>query len=152
MCSPEFATSLAAEVRGDGIDVLVVNPSPVDTGFYSGNKHDIDAMAMFQKTATYVQYFLYFIFALFFALSHFANLFLILISCSFFRFSSPTNIAACFFRSVGRTVVHEQGYYSLCLKMLLKVIDYNLLSDIICRTTNMAGDFKKTKRDRSKKE
>jgi len=48
----EFAVSVAAEVRGDGIDVLVVHPSPVDTNFYSGNKHDIGAMKMFQKTAT----------------------------------------------------------------------------------------------------
>jgi len=48
----EFAVSVAAEVRGDGIDVLVVHPSPVDTNFYAGNKHNIDAMKFFQKTAT----------------------------------------------------------------------------------------------------
>jgi len=48
----EFASSIAPEVRPDGIDVLVVHPSPVDTEFYSGNKHNIDAMKFFQKTAS----------------------------------------------------------------------------------------------------
>jgi len=48
----EFAVSVAAEVKGDGIDVLCVHPSPVDTNFYSGNKHNIDAMKFFQRTAS----------------------------------------------------------------------------------------------------
>ena len=47
----EFAVSIAAELKGDGIDVLVVNPSPTDTSFYNGNTHKIDAMTFFQKTA-----------------------------------------------------------------------------------------------------
>ncbi len=48
----EFATSLSAEIFADGLDTLVVHPSPVDTGFYSGNKHDMSAMKLFQRTAT----------------------------------------------------------------------------------------------------
>jgi short-subunit dehydrogenase len=46
-----LASSLSAELRPDGIDVLVVHPSPVNTGFYAGNVHGIDSAKMFQKTA-----------------------------------------------------------------------------------------------------
>lgn len=113
----EFATSLSAEVFADGLDVLVVHPSPVDTGFYSGNKHDMSAMKFFQKTAT-----------------------------------SPEVIATCFFKSVGRTVVCDQGYFSLALKVMLKVIDYNAIAAIITRTSTMSGDYVKLVAQRKKKE
>jgi len=110
----EFATSLAPELKPDGIDVLVVHPSPVDTGFYAGNRHDIGAMKFFQRTAT-----------------------------------APTTIASCFFRSVGRTVVHDQGYFSFALKALLKLLDYNLLALITSRSAGTMADYRKAKRDRS---
>jgi short-subunit dehydrogenase len=113
----EFATSLSAEVFADGLDVLVVHPSPVDTGFYSGNKHDLSAMKFFMKTAT-----------------------------------SPEVIATCFFKSVGKTVVCDQGYFSLVLKMLLKVIDYNFISILLTRTSTMSGDYVKLVGQRKKKE
>jgi len=48
----EFASSIAPELRGDGIDVLVVHPSPVKTFFYAGNKHNIGIMKFFQSTGT----------------------------------------------------------------------------------------------------
>jgi len=47
-----FACSLSAEVFKDGIDVLVINPSPVDTNFYKAqniNKHG--TLAFFGKIA-----------------------------------------------------------------------------------------------------
>jgi len=47
-----FACSLAAEVFKDGIDVMVINPSPVDTNFYKAqniNKHG--TLAFFGKIA-----------------------------------------------------------------------------------------------------
>lgn len=48
-----FATSLAAELKGDGVDVLVVHPSPVNTNFYA---EDVVAksssLAFFRSTAT----------------------------------------------------------------------------------------------------
>jgi len=40
------------QLKYDGVDVLVVHPSPVNTNFYSGNSHDIGAMNFFKKTAT----------------------------------------------------------------------------------------------------
>ena len=104
----EFATSMSAEIYADGLDTLVVNPSPVDTGFYSGNKDDMSAMKFFQKTAT-----------------------------------SPEAIASCFFKSVGKTVVCDQGYFSFVLKMMLKVIDYNTISILLTRTGTMSADYVK---------
>jgi len=47
-----FACSIAAEVFKDGIDVLVINPSPVDTNFYKAqniNKHG--TLAFFGRIA-----------------------------------------------------------------------------------------------------
>jgi len=113
----EFATSLSAEVFADGIDVLVVHPSPVDTGFYNGNKHDMAAMNFFRKTAT-----------------------------------SPEVVANCFFKSIGRTVVCDQGYFSIALKLMLKVIDYNTISLLLTRTSTMSGDYVKLVSQRKKKE
>ncbi len=44
-----FATSLAAEVRADGIDVSVLHPSPVTTAFYTG-AHAMPTLKFFQST------------------------------------------------------------------------------------------------------
>jgi len=110
----EFAMSVGAEVRGDGIDVLVVHPSPVDTAFYAGNVHDIGAMKMFQKTAT-----------------------------------APTTIARCFFVSMGRSVVHDQGYFCLFSRLMLKVMDSVLLANIIALATSKQADYVKSKKKRA---
>lgn len=47
----EFAVSLAAEIKSDGIDVCVVHPSPVASNFYQG-AHQLDALMFFKSTAT----------------------------------------------------------------------------------------------------
>jgi len=46
-----FATSLAGEVRQDGIDVSVLHPSPVATSFYAG-AHAMPTLKFFESTAT----------------------------------------------------------------------------------------------------
>lgn len=46
-----FASSLAAEVVTDGIEVCVIHPSPVASNFYK-KTHDIDALKLFKSTAT----------------------------------------------------------------------------------------------------
>jgi len=46
-----FATSLAGEVRTDGIDVCVLHPSPVATSFYQG-AHAMPTLKFFESTAT----------------------------------------------------------------------------------------------------
>jgi len=43
-----FASSLAAEVRSKGIDVVVVHPSPMDTNFFQGAEA-VDALMFFKK-------------------------------------------------------------------------------------------------------
>jgi short-subunit dehydrogenase len=63
MCSPfasiygstkafltEFAMSLAPEVKFNGVDVVVVHPSPVASNFYN-SVHKISSIQMFQNTA-----------------------------------------------------------------------------------------------------
>lgn len=46
-----FATSLACELRPDGIDVTVLHPSPVATSFYTGT-HALPTLNFFKSTAT----------------------------------------------------------------------------------------------------
>lgn len=110
----EFACSISGELKPDGIDVCVLHPSPVNTHFYQGNKHNQSAMAFFQKTAT-----------------------------------SPERIASCFFRSIGRNVVCDQGYFCVMAKVILKLIDYNALAMIITHTTHSNGDYIKAKKVRN---
>lgn len=110
----EFSLSIGAEVKSDGIDVLVVHPSPVNTAFYSGNTHNIGAMKMFQKTAT-----------------------------------TPDSIARCFFVSVGKSMIHEQGYFCLFTRLILKVLDVCLLANIIGFFTAGQADYKKSKKKRN---
>ena len=53
----EFATSLAAEIKHDGIDVLVLNPSPVATNFYNNDTAaKSDMLQMFKRTGNSPQY------------------------------------------------------------------------------------------------
>ena len=86
----------------DGIDVLVVHPSPVTSNFYNA-AHKLDALEMFRKTGT-----------------------------------TPATIADAMLRSIGRTSVCDQGYYSFSVRVLLKVRELSLtpsvsLSSYPCR-------------------
>ncbi len=103
-----FGGSLAGEIKKFNIDVLVMHPSPVNTQFYQGNKHNIGAMNTFKKTAT-----------------------------------SPEYIANCFFKGIGRVIIYEQGYFSFFTKILLKVIDYDLLAYLTSFFTRFQGDYKR---------
>eukprot|EP01095_Lingulamoeba_sp_RSL-Kostka_P017906 TRINITY_DN9587_c2_g1_i1.p1 TRINITY_DN9587_c2_g1~~TRINITY_DN9587_c2_g1_i1.p1 ORF type:complete len:334 (+),score=93.02 TRINITY_DN9587_c2_g1_i1:81-1082(+) len=105
-----FGSSLAVELKPEGIDVLVLHPSPVDTNFYSGDSvADSSSLAFFKKTAT-----------------------------------PPTNIANTILCSLGKpmSVVRDQGYFSVLLKMLLKVIDSNFLSYVMAIFISMGGEYK----------
>eukprot|EP01134_Creolimax_fragrantissima_P005965 CFRG5965T1 len=100
-----FASSLAAEVQSNGIDVLVVHPSPINSGFYN-NAGTMESLRFFQKTAR-----------------------------------SPSVITDCIFTSAGRTVVRDQGYFSIGSKLMLKVLDWNALTEIIRYGISTSGDF-----------
>lgn len=80
-----LATSLAAEVAVDGVDVMVVHPSPVASNFYD-KTHKLDALEMFRRTG-----------------------------------KSPDVVTEALFATVGRAVVCDQGYYSITLRIVLKV-------------------------------
>lgn len=103
----EFATSIAPEVKCDGIDVCVCNPSPVTSNFYKGT-HNLDALAMFKKTGT-----------------------------------TPAIIASTMLSTVGRLVVADQGYYSLTMRILLKVVDVTFMTELITRMAFLLPDFRK---------
>jgi len=115
----EFGASLAAEVRNEGIDVMVMHPSPVDTNFYNADTaHKSGSLGMFKKTAT-----------------------------------APTVIADVIFSSVGKwTVVRDQGYFSVVLRLLFKVIDSNFLAIIIAATSHLSGEYKKLTAERKEKQ
>ncbi|KNC80793.1 hypothetical protein SARC_06856 [Sphaeroforma arctica JP610] len=100
-----FATSLAAEVQSKGIDVLVVHPSPINSGFYN-NAGTMESLRFFQKTAR-----------------------------------SPDVITDCVFTSAGRMVVRDQGYFSIGSKLMLKVLDFNALTECIRYGIATSGDF-----------
>jgi short-subunit dehydrogenase len=109
-----FAASIAPELRPEGIDVLVVHPSPTDTRFYNAESASkSDALAMFKRTAT-----------------------------------SPELIAGTMFSQIGRAVIYDQGYFSVSLRLLLKVLDYNLFAFIVALFGKMSQEYRKLSSER----
>ncbi|KAI3629310.1 hypothetical protein MIR68_012649 [Amoeboaphelidium protococcarum] len=43
---------------------------------------------------------------------------------------APSTIADIIFKSAGKCVIYDQGYFSIGMKLLLKVLDWNLLAEI----------------------
>jgi short-subunit dehydrogenase len=101
-----FATSLAAELNRDGIDVCVLHPSPVQTNFYAG-AHAMPTLQFFQSTG-----------------------------------GTADHVADVLLRSVGRCVIVDQGYYSVALRLLLRVIDFAFLSEVVAVSAHQTGDYK----------
>ena len=77
-----------------------------------------------------------------------------LAAVEFFRKTggSPNSIASCFLKGFGRTVVFDQGYFSLGAKLGLKLFDISLLALMIQRVTHFGGDFKKLYKPRKSKQ
>eukprot|EP00123_Amoebidium_parasiticum_P019458 comp25845_c0_seq1/m.47039 comp25845_c0_seq1/g.47039 ORF comp25845_c0_seq1/g.47039 comp25845_c0_seq1/m.47039 type:complete len:316 (-) comp25845_c0_seq1:39-986(-) len=111
----EFASSIAGELYPNGIDVLVVHPSPIASNFYS-NAGSLSILSLVQKTA-----------------------------------KPPSTIADCVFTCAGRTVVRDQGYFSIGNKLLLKLLDWNLLANITTVAVSTMGDYKTMKKTRTTK-
>jgi short-subunit dehydrogenase len=65
---------------------------------------------------------------------------------------SPNSIAFCYLKGFGRTVVFDQGYFSLGAKLGLKLFDVSLLALMIQRVTHLGGDFKKLYKPRKSKQ
>jgi len=100
----EFGASIAAEVYDRNIDVLVVNPSPINSRFYAKASH-VSAVKFFQSTA-----------------------------------AGPEVIADAVLRGAGRLTVWDQGYFSILVRFLLKVLDWNVLTEIITRMAQTNAD------------
>lgn len=115
-CLTHFATSLAAEVRQDGIDVAVLHPSPVATNFYTG-AHAMPTLMFFKSTAT-----------------------------------GPDAVAQTLLNGIGRSITIDQGYYSVSLRLLLRIIDFAFLADIIAATAHTVADYAVLNKARKERE
>ncbi|KAJ3341202.1 hypothetical protein HDU83_006716 [Entophlyctis luteolus] len=63
----------------------------------------------------------------------------------------PQDIADTLFRCVGRTVCAEHGYYTVLNRLLLKLIDYTVMSDLMFAFVRTQKDFVNIKSDQEKK-
>ncbi len=59
--------------------------------------------------------------------------------------TGPETIANVLFSCMGRSIVRDHGYYPAVVRILLKILDVNLLADIIARVAPAMGDFKAMK-------
>ncbi len=103
---------MAAELYSDGIDVVVVHPSPTSSNFFK-KAGAISALKLFQKTA-----------------------------------QPPDYIASAIFSSAGRYCVRDQGYFSIFTKLVLKVIDWNVLAEIMKYALGSNSDYQSIKKKR----
>jgi hypothetical protein len=60
--------------------------------------------------------------------------------------ASPEIIASTLFKLAGRACVVDQGFVSVMFKMILKVLDWNLLSEIMIMAVRNNGDYKTFKK------
>jgi short-subunit dehydrogenase len=65
--------------------------------------------------------------------------------------SGPFRIADVLLDSIGKCVVRDQGYYPILLRVLLKIVDVNFISEIIPLTAHRMKDFQVAKKSSSKK-
>eukprot|EP01090_Pellita_catalonica_P002791 TRINITY_DN123_c0_g1_i1.p1 TRINITY_DN123_c0_g1~~TRINITY_DN123_c0_g1_i1.p1 ORF type:complete len:320 (+),score=36.85 TRINITY_DN123_c0_g1_i1:506-1465(+) len=66
---------------------------------------------------------------------------------------APTTIANAILSAVGRSVVRDQGYFSLSLKLLFKVLDLNLFALLTGKFSHLSSEYKALikKREEDKK-
>ena len=55
--------------------------------------------------------------------------------------TGPETIAGVLFASMGRTVIRDQGYYPTMTKLILKALDFNLLTDVIAAFARFMPEF-----------
>jgi len=58
------------------------------------------------------------------------------------------NVASCYFRSIGRFVNHDQGYYPVVFRILLKLLDVTFFNQIIAWASANMADYKQLKKPR----
>ncbi|KAL0095786.1 hypothetical protein J3Q64DRAFT_1710966 [Phycomyces blakesleeanus] len=105
-----FAASLAAENAEDGIDVLVVHPSPINSNFYD-NAGKMSTLLSAQKMS-----------------------------------SPPSVIADTICCNAGKVVVSDQGPTTVIMKIIMtKVLDWNVLTEVMKLGLRYSGDYKAMK-------
>ena len=65
--------------------------------------------------------------------------------------TGPERIARKALQCVGRQVVCDQGYYSIGLRGMLKILDVTFLGEMVARTAHTLGDYKKVVAERKAK-
>jgi len=105
-----YAASLAPEVKEFGIDVLVVNPSPIQSRFLN-NSGGMKVLESSGKVA-----------------------------------APPSVVADTLFASAGRCVVRDQGVISFGLKLLVKIVDWNFISDLLPHLAFLMEDYNNFKK------
>lgn len=104
-----FSTSIGIELKEDGIDVVCVHPSPIQSNFFNSAK-GINMLTVFQKTA-----------------------------------KPPSTIADTIFKAAGKCMIRDQGYFSIGSKLLLKAVDWNMMTEIAPYFISSNPDFRKLK-------
>lgn len=102
-----FATTIAAENRDAGIDVVVIHPSPVNTNFYKNEGPTLSSLKQAQKAA-----------------------------------ASPMNIANQIFAAAGRLTVWDQGLTCGVFRVVTKVIDFQLFTELVTRFAFLNSDHR----------
>nr|CCC94268.1 putative short-chain dehydrogenase [Trypanosoma congolense IL3000] len=103
-----FATSVAAEVRDAGVDVVVIHPSPVNTNFYKHEGPTLNSLKAAQAAV-----------------------------------ASPMDIANQIFAAAGRLTVWDHGLLCAAFRVLNKIIDFQLLTEIVVRTAWLNSDHRR---------
>ena len=164
-----FASSLACELGPEGIDVCVIHPSPVATRFYTGT-HALPTLKMFQVRGwqggeeggsgrvssmrvvgvSARQH------------TRLSRPFCIVRLCHSGSITiapppptphpplfppqstatGPDHVADVLLRAIGRNVIVDQGYYPPLLKVLLRVIELNWLTDVMKSAAGGIADYK----------
>ncbi|KAI8908512.1 hypothetical protein EDD86DRAFT_207869 [Gorgonomyces haynaldii] len=104
-----FAVSIGAELYQDGIDTMVVHPSPIASNFYK-NANGMSVLLSAEKGA-----------------------------------QGPSVIADVIWKNAGRFVVVDQGWISVLLKIVLKMLEWNTLGELMRFVIPLSGDYKRFK-------
>ena len=63
----------------------------------------------------------------------------------------PEELPAIIFASIGRTVFRDIGLTAYMFRILMKVVDYNFMTCIICLLAPIMPDFKQAQKQQNKR-
>ena len=65
--------------------------------------------------------------------------------------TTPEHVVSELFKAPGRSIMVDQGYFSIVTKLILKILDWNLLANIMTHMIKTNGDYKAFKAEDEKK-